>query len=116
MVQFSHADTEQLELAADRLRQELEGIQGVTDIEDGRSSGKQQMDLKLTERARAAGLAQADLARQVRSAIYGTEAVRQQKDRDEVRVMVKLPKEQRANMSDLDELLVRTPRRRDALT
>ena len=110
MVQFSHADTEQLELAADRLRQELEGIQGVTDIEDGRSSGKQQMDLKLTERARAAGLAQADLARQVRSAIYGTEAVRQQKDRDEVRVMVKLPKEQRANMSDLDELLVRTPR------
>jgi multidrug efflux pump subunit AcrB len=109
MIQFSHADTEQLEEAADRLRQELESISGVTDIEDGRSSGKEQMDLKLTQGARSAGLGQSDLARQVRSALFGTEAVRQQKDRDEVRVMVKLPKSQRANMSDLDELMIRTP-------
>ena len=109
MIQFSHADTEQLEEAADRLRQELESISGVTDIEDGRSSGKEQMDLKLTQGARSAGLGQSDLARQVRSALFGTEAVRQQKDRDEVRVIVKLPKSQRANLSDLDELMIRTP-------
>ncbi|MDE0881356.1 MAG: efflux RND transporter permease subunit [Myxococcota bacterium] len=110
MVQFSHRDSKQLEAAADALRSELERIDGVTDVEDGRSSGKPQLDLKLTAAGRSAGLSESSLARQVRAAFYGAEALRQQRDRDELRVMVKLPKSQRGHLSDLDALLIRTPR------
>ncbi len=108
-VQLKHRDVETLEAAAADLARRLKEFAGVKDIDDGVSLGKYQLDYRLTDEARSLGINQTDLARQVRSAFFGAEASRQQRGRDEVRVYVRLPEEERSSLYDLDELIVRTP-------
>ena len=52
------------------------------------------------------GLSLADVANQVRGSVFGLEAQRIQRGRDEVRVMVRLPKPYRSSMDDLARLPV----------
>ncbi len=59
--------------------------------------------------AQALGLTAADLARQVRGAFYGAEALRVQRGRDEVKVLVRLPEEERQSQYNIEELIIRTP-------
>ena len=50
-----------------------------------------------------------DLGRQVRSAFFGAEAQRIQRGRDDVRVMIRYPKEQRQSSASLETMKIRTP-------
>ena len=79
-----------LDRASTELAEELRDFEGVWDIDDGFAPGKPQLDFRLTPEAAALGLTVADVARQVRSAFYGAEALRQQEGRDEVKVLVAL--------------------------
>lgn len=108
-VQLRHEKIEVLEAAAVELAESLRGFQGLRDIDDGFSSGKPQLDFQLKPAAQSLGLTAAELGRQVRSAFYGAEALRQQRGRDEVRVMVRLPKPERETELTIEDLLVRTP-------
>ncbi len=108
-VQLSHPDPEVLEQAAQRLAGELAAYPGLRDIDSGVSPGKEQFDLRLTPQGRAHGLTESDLARQVRGAFYGAEAVRQQRGREEVRVYVRRPLSERRSLRDLEEFIVQTP-------
>ncbi|MCW5213369.1 efflux RND transporter permease subunit, partial [Desulfobulbus sp. TB] len=49
------------------------------------------------------------MGRQVRHAFYGAEALRQQRGRNEVKVVVRLPEEERNSLLHLEDLLLRTP-------
>ena len=49
------------------------------------------------------------MARQVRGAFYGAEALRQQRGRNEIKVMVMLPAAQRVSEYDIEQLLIHTP-------
>ena len=60
-------------------------------------------------RRRSLGFTSESIAREVRSAYYGAEAIRQQRNRHEVRVKVRLPREERQNEFSLEELILRTP-------
>jgi len=108
-VELSHADVEVLETAAEELAGELRSYAGVRDIDDGFSPGKVQLDFKVKPEGRSLGITAADLGRQVRNAFYGAEALRQQRGRDEIKVMVRLPESERRSEYDVEELLVRTP-------
>ncbi len=108
-VQLQHADVAVLRMAAERLATEIQGFEGVDDVDDGFAGGKKQLDLRLLPAGRAAGLTEIDLARQLRGAFYGAEAVRQQRGRDEVRVMVRRPQADRQALATLENLLLRTP-------
>ena len=108
-LQLNHTDLDVLEEAATTLSKALAGFQGVKDVTDGFADGKVQLDLTLKPEARALGITAADLARQLRSAFFGAEAVRQQRGRDELRVMVSLPKAERSSEYDIEKLLIRTP-------
>jgi multidrug efflux pump subunit AcrB len=108
-IQLSHPDTEILETAASELAAELRQFAGVTDVDNGFAPGKEQLDVTLTGQGRALGLTEGDLARQLRASFYGAEAVRQQRGRDELRVFVRLPEEDRQSMQTLEEMLLRTP-------
>ncbi len=108
-IALSHRDLGVLEAAASRIAERLGDYNGVYDIDNGFAAGKEQLDLKLLPSARVLGLTEADLARQVRSSFFGTEAVRQQRGRDELRVYVRPPRSERGSEFDVEQLLVRTP-------
>jgi multidrug efflux pump subunit AcrB len=108
-IELRHREVELLEAAAAELAERLRGFAGVYDIEDGVSRGKPQLDIRLRAEARTLGLTEADLARQVRGAFFGAEAVRQQRGREEVRTYVRFPAEERTSEHDIERFMVRTP-------
>lgn len=99
---------EELSLAADAVKRKLATYAGVTDIADSFRAGKQEVQLALRESAVPLGLTQNDLARQVRQAFYGEEAQRIQRGRDDVRVMVRYPLEERRSLGSLEAMRIRT--------
>ncbi|WP_346836508.1 efflux RND transporter permease subunit [Microbulbifer sp. SAOS-129_SWC] len=106
-IELRHTDTRVLEQASRRLAKELEKFPAVSDIDPGISLGKRQLDLKLTDRAKSLGLSAEEIGRQLRAALYGAEAVRQQRGRDQVKVMVRLPEDQRVSLDDVSDLMIR---------
>ena len=59
--------------------------------------------------AEALGITRETLARQVRSAFFGAEAQRIQRERDDVRVMIRYPLEERRSLASLEIMRIRTP-------
>ncbi len=108
-VHLSLDDHDLLLAAADDLKQELGKYPGVFDISDSFLPGKDEMQLKLKPAARSLGLTLNDLAQQVRHAFYGAEALRIQRDQDEVKVLVRYPDEERRSLGHVEEMRIRTP-------
>jgi multidrug efflux pump subunit AcrB len=108
-IELSHSSIAVLENAATDLANKLRSFAGVKDIDDGFSEGKPQLSFRVKPEAQSLGITAADLARQVRSAFYGARAFRQQRGREEIWVMVRLPEDERRSEFDVEELLVRTP-------
>ncbi len=108
-VELSAPTPDVLEAATAKLKGELEQFAGVFEVEDDQKPGKREIELKLRPSARPLGVSLDDLARQVRSAFYGFEALRVQRGRDEVKVMVRLPEAERDALADISDLRIRTP-------
>ena len=108
-IQLTHMDRDMLEAAALDVAKLVATYQGISNIDSGVATGKTQLDFNLTPEARAYGLTSAGVARQVRSAFYGAEAIRQQRGRNEVRVMVRLPEAERRTLDTIENLVLRTP-------
>ncbi|MBW2604756.1 MAG: efflux RND transporter permease subunit [Deltaproteobacteria bacterium] len=108
-VELSHKDIGLLEKAAADVADALGFYPIVKDIDDGFAPGKQQIDFQIKPEARSLGLRSREVARQVRHAYYGAEALRQQRGRNEVKVMVRLPKGERVSEYNLEEMILRTP-------
>ncbi len=108
-VQFSGPDLGHLQQAADKLKMHLSQFSGVYDIADSFRAGKQEIQLKIHPAAESLGLAQSDLARQVRQAFYGEEVQRIQRGRDEVKIMVRYPSDRRRSLGQMEGMRIRTP-------
>lgn len=108
-LEVSHPDTAVLFRAATEIQEELSRYTGVFDVRNDQDVGKREVELKLKTRARTLGVTVDDMARQVRAAFFGSEAVRVQRGREEVRVYVRLPKHERSNLADIRQYRVMTP-------
>jgi multidrug efflux pump subunit AcrB len=108
-IQLAHRDFEVLEAAAERVKARLREYAGLYDIADSYEQGKRELKLKVKPAARALGVTARGLANQVRAAFYGAEALRLQRGRNEVKVMVRYPREERRSLADADSMLIRTP-------
>ena len=108
-IELSHRDMETLEKAGGELARALSFYPGILDVDDGFAPGKRQIDFQVRPEARSLGLNAMEIARQLRHAYYGAEALRQQRGRNEVRVMVRLPKEERGSRYYLEEMVLATP-------
>lgn len=108
-IELTHPDPRTLELAAADLAGALADYEGVTDIDDGFARGKPQFDFTMRSEGRSLGLTARELGSQVRHAFYGAEALRQQRGRNEVKVLVRLPESERKSLYNLEELVIRTP-------
>ncbi|WP_286233431.1 efflux RND transporter permease subunit [Thalassotalea sediminis] len=107
--QLTGKNDAQLEAAALEIQDKLSGYDGVFDIRNSFSRGSQEIQLSIKPEAQVLGITLSDLARQVRQAFYGDEAQRIQRGRDELKVMVRYPKEDRLSISDLENMWIRTP-------
>ena len=108
-VQLSGPNVDQLRAAAAEFKEKLETYPGVYGIADSYRSGKQEIKLDIKPAAEASGLTLQDLARQVRQAFYGEEAQRIQRGRDDVRVMVRYPADERRSLYHLENMRIRLP-------
>ena len=108
-VQLVGADPVQLRAAVERVKDRLRGYTGVHDVTDSFEGGPREMRIGIKPAAEALGLSLEDIGRQVRQAFYGEEAQRIQRGRDDIRVMVRYPAEQRRSLGDLEGMRIRTP-------
>lgn len=102
-------DMEQLTAASQEFKAQLSTYAGVYQIQDDFREGKNEIKLHLKDEARMLGINVADLARQVYAGYFGQEAVRIQRGRDDVRVRVRYPAEERRTVAELQDIRIRIP-------
>lgn len=95
--------------ASEALLAALRDIDGVTEIQSSHELGKRQLEFELTPAGVAAGLTAGDLARHMRNAYLGEEVQRFQREREEVRVLVRLPPGERERLADLRDIRIPLP-------
>ncbi|MEN8264721.1 MAG: efflux RND transporter permease subunit [Nitrospirota bacterium] len=107
-IRLAHEDFNVLSQAKERIKEALAQYDGTGDISDNFTRGKREIKLKLKSEARTLGITETDLGRQIRGAFYGVEALRLQRGRNEVKVMVRYPEEERKSIGDLESMRLRT--------
>lgn len=107
-INLRHSSNKVLESAARELAAKISTIEGLVDISDGLAQGKKQLKYTLSQEAKALGLTEAALGSQLNAAFYGSEALRMLRDRDQVKVFVRLPLAERDSLMDLDNFVIRT--------
>lgn len=100
---------DQLELAAGELEEKLSDYAGVFDVTNSYSRGSEEITLRIKPEAEHLGLTATSLGSQVRQAFYGDEAQRLLRGRDELKVMVRYPEDERASIANLEDMRIRTP-------
>ena len=108
-VELSHRSTEVLDRASAALAERLAEFPNIKDVDDGFTPGKEQLDFRIKPSGESLGLTSREIARQVRNAFSGTEALRQQRGRNEVTVRVRLPEQERSREFNIENLMLRTP-------
>ncbi len=107
-VQLRGNDFVEMAKVADKIKAKMAEYEGVFDIKNSFEGGKQEVQLRIRPEAEQLGLTLGAIGTQVRHAIFGAEAQRIQRDKSEVKVMVRYPKEERYSLADLQNLLIRT--------
>ncbi|WP_413401299.1 efflux RND transporter permease subunit [Pseudoalteromonas sp. KJ71-7] len=108
-VQLSGTSLTILQDVADNIKNRLATYPTVFDIADSMSDGKEELRIELTQQGLALGLNRVNVAGQVRNSFFGSQVQRIQRGRDDVRVMVRLPIDERRSVADLQNILISTP-------
>lgn len=108
-VQLRSNNFAELELVSNRIKERLSTYPTVFDINDSLADGKEELRIELKPEAYLLGVTRAEVIRQVRQAFFGIEAQRVQRGRDDVRVMVRFPREERESLAHLNNMLIVTP-------
>ena len=108
-IQLIGSNIEQVGRAARELEARIRLYDGVYDIRNTHERGTPELKLNIKPEAEALGLTLSDLARQIRAGFYGEEVQRIQRGQDEVKVMVRYPRDERDSVGYLDNVRIRTP-------
>lgn len=95
--------------AARHVEAKLAEFEGVTDISLDLVPGKRELHVALGAEGRSLGLTLEDVARELRSGFFGGEAVRLQRGREQVKVRVRFPLEERRSVADVEAVRIATP-------
>src|SRR6056297_225575 len=100
---------DELEEAKNYLMDRLTELPQLKDITENVALGKQEVRHDLTPTAYIRGLNEREMATQVRRGFYGGQAQRLQDGRDELRVWVRYPKEDRLTRGQMEKMKIKTP-------
>lgn len=107
-IRVSGPDFDECLAAADDLKGELAKYAGVSDLDDDFDRGKREIQVHLRESARPTGITVGMLGSHVRAALYGREARRITRNREDVRIMVRYPQRFRESVSQLEAMWIPT--------
>ena len=108
-IQLTAHRYDSLRSVADKIKHKLTEYPSVFDIEDSISKGKTELQLAIKPEAEALGLSLSDLAQQVRQAFYGEQVQRIQRGKDDVKVFIRYPENERQSIYNLNNMMIRTP-------
>lgn len=108
-IRVSHPDENTLDEASETLKDQMRRMDGITDVTDSLKRGKLEYVFELTPAGLSAGLTPAALGNQIRHAVYGFEVQRIQRDRAELKVMVRYPEALRDSLAGLRRMRIRLP-------
>jgi len=106
-VELSGENLDELREISQELRETLATYPGVYDVRDSFQAGKREVHLELKPSARNLGLNLNELARQVGQAFKGTEVQSLTRGRDEVKVMVRYPRDENNSLWYLENMSIR---------
>ena len=107
-IQLVGKDFQQLRQAADSLKTEIATYPGTFDITDNFKPGKPENQIQIKAGAKSLGISMSGIAKQVRQAFYGEEALRIQRGRDDLKVLVRYAEKDRNNIYGIEEMRIRT--------
>ncbi len=108
-IELSGSDIKQIKSASIGLKKILTEYDGVYEIEDSFELGRPELKLSLKNYAKDLGISETELARQVRQEFFGIVAQNIQKGQDEVKVIVRYPKDSSSTLWDLEHMMVKLP-------
>jgi len=101
-------ELDQLNLLKEELKQTLREYDGVFNITESSESARNEAVLSLLPSGDVLNFSLTDVGRQVRQAFFGEEVQRIPLGEEDVKVMVRLPKEDRKSFDTLNEMRLRT--------
>ena len=108
-IQLSSKYIDDLVLAKNELKAQLVRFPGVFDVSDTYNIGKEEISINLLPAAKNYGVNMMMVANQVRQAFYGLEVQTIQRGRNELKVMLQYPEDQRSSISNLENMMILTP-------
>lgn len=108
-IQLRADDADTLRQAAGDLKRKLADYAGASDITDDFRPGKREFRVELKPQGRLLGITLLELARQLRQGFFGEEVLRIQRGRDDVKVRIRYPRDERRHLSDVENVRIRTP-------
>ena len=107
-IRVSGSDFSEIVEVVDELKVLLGSYDGVFDLDDNYDRGKREIQLRLRESARPTGITVSTLGRHVRSALFGAEARRITRNREDVRIMVRYPEDFRRSVYSVESMWIPT--------
>ncbi len=93
--------------AVAQIRAALDARAGILSVRDSDSTTSQEAVFLPSETAKSLGITVNDVARELRSAVFGERVTTLQRDEEEVEVRVRLPEAERGNLDDLASYRIR---------
>ena len=106
---LKHDDLDSLRAATNALTASIASMPGMYGISDNLVLGKRQFEIELTPAGKAAGLTPAGIGVQLRASFHGAEVQRIQRGHDEIKVMVRYPRDRRQSMRELASERIHRP-------
>ncbi|WP_341938227.1 efflux RND transporter permease subunit [Marinimicrobium sp. C2-29] len=102
-------DLDSQQAAARTVSAALEEFPEVYNVQNTMEAAREEIALRLRPHAEMLGISLRQVAEQVRQAFYGAEVQRIPRGIEDVRVLVRYPREERSRISQLDHMRVRLP-------
>ncbi len=105
-IQLISNDFKILDSASTDLENELRKISDLKNVINNKKTGAREIEITLKPKAIALGISLDEVMNSVRNGFYGSEAMRFSRDKEDVRIMVRLAQLGRKNISNLEEMRI----------
>lgn len=106
-IEIYSGNEQTLQLINDEVTYALSLNKAIYNIKNTLKSSQDQVNLELNALGIAEGLTMADLSSQIQQSLQGYEVQRLQRNKDEIRVQIRYPKEDRSHRDDLNNTKIR---------